>query len=292
MIQRNDKLQLTTDAGATIMLGWDYGLPYYIEGLSGVAVEMRTSQGANQQGVTLDGQSVGGVSRAVYGDIWLPEGAQADAAARRLLQTLPALTTGTMYFVDKYFARFAVEQTPAITNINGMLHWELTLFSPEPYWYAVDSKTWQLGGYAPAFSFPVNYAQPHQFGISQESYFVVANNPGAVAVPFSLRFGCTATVENPGIILATSGAYLRVLTTMEPGDVIEIYQSTAGIPAATLTRDGVQTNIFYLVDEQSTLFSLAAGDNVLRPLADTGLDGLQVGVSIYPAHMGVIPDAI
>ena len=53
---RKDHLRLVTDAGASLDLGWDYGIPYQIDNLSGVDVTLKTAQGVNQQGVTVEGQ--------------------------------------------------------------------------------------------------------------------------------------------------------------------------------------------------------------------------------------------
>ena len=47
---RKDHLRLVTDAGASLDLGWDYGIPYQIDNLSGVDVTLKTAQGVNQQG--------------------------------------------------------------------------------------------------------------------------------------------------------------------------------------------------------------------------------------------------
>ena len=42
---RNDHLRLVTDAGASLDLGWDYGIPYQMDNLSGVDVTLKTAQG-------------------------------------------------------------------------------------------------------------------------------------------------------------------------------------------------------------------------------------------------------
>ena len=55
---RQDQLRLVTDAGAALDLGWDYGIPYQMDGLSGVDVTLKTAQGVNQQGVKDDSQNV------------------------------------------------------------------------------------------------------------------------------------------------------------------------------------------------------------------------------------------
>lgn len=46
-MERQDHLMLVTDAGAELHLGWDYGIPYSIDPLNGVAVELQLAQGVN-----------------------------------------------------------------------------------------------------------------------------------------------------------------------------------------------------------------------------------------------------
>ena len=82
---RKDHLRLVTDAGAVLDLGWDYGIPYRMDGLSGVDVTLKTAQGVRQQGVTVEGQSVEGVAHEVIADFW---GADGEVQADRFLQLL------------------------------------------------------------------------------------------------------------------------------------------------------------------------------------------------------------
>ena len=47
---RKDHLQLVTDAGATLDIGWAYGTPYSLDPINGVDVDVQTAQGVNQVG--------------------------------------------------------------------------------------------------------------------------------------------------------------------------------------------------------------------------------------------------
>ena len=58
-----DHLKIVTDAGAVLHLGWDYDAPYFLDPLNGIDVDLKTAQGVNQVGDTVEGQSVSGVSR-------------------------------------------------------------------------------------------------------------------------------------------------------------------------------------------------------------------------------------
>ena len=45
---RKDHLQLVTDAGATLDIGWAYGTPYSLDPINGVDVDVQTAQGVNR----------------------------------------------------------------------------------------------------------------------------------------------------------------------------------------------------------------------------------------------------
>ena len=88
---RKDHLQLVTDAGATLDIGWDYGTPYSLDPINGVDVDVQTAQGVNQVGVSVERQSVAGVSRELIIHCHSSHG---DADAELLLEKLPCLQSG------------------------------------------------------------------------------------------------------------------------------------------------------------------------------------------------------
>lgn len=103
---RKDHLQLVTDAGATLDIGWAYGTPYSLDPINGVDVDVQTAQGVNQVGVSVERQSVAGVSRELIIHCHSSHG---DADAELLLEKLPYFTSGTMYFEDKYLSLCAFQ---------------------------------------------------------------------------------------------------------------------------------------------------------------------------------------
>lgn len=83
-----------------------------------------------------------------------------------------------MYFGDAYFTRFVVQKTPYFSSYTEP-RCELMLYSPKPYWYGLTATARVLGGYQPAFSFPVCY-DSHTYGIRQDGEAAVLRNPGSL----------------------------------------------------------------------------------------------------------------
>ena len=282
-----DHLKLVTDAGAVLHLGWDYNAPYNLDPLNGVDVDIQTAQGINQTGTTVERQSVAGVSRTLSGGFW---GGHALDNARNFARKLPYYTTGTMYFEDAYFTRFVVQKTPYFSSYTEP-RCELMLYSPKPYWYDLTATARVLGGYQPAFSFPVCY-DSHTYGIRQDGEAAVLRNPGSLPVPFTATLRSTMPVEHPRVVDLRTGAFIGFDLTLQDGDRLEIYRSTTDRLACTLTREGKTSNIFSKLDEDSTLTELQPGDNILSMQADSGAAYLQASVSFYPMEAGVLPEPL
>ena len=282
-----DHLKIVTDAGAVLHLGWDYDAPYFLDPLNGVDVDLQTAQGVNQVGATVEGQSVSGVSRTLDVVFW---GAYALDNARAFSKKLPYFTKGTLYFGDHYFTRFVLRKTPYFSSYTEP-RCELMLYSPKPYWYGLTATARVLGGYQPAFTFPVCY-DSHTYGIRQDGEAAVLRNPGSLPVPFTATLRCTMPVEHPRVVDLKTGAFVGFDLTLQPGDVMEIYRSTSDRLACTLTRAGKTENIFAKLDEDSTLTELQPGDNVLSMQADSGSGYLQASVSFYPMEAGILPEPL
>ena len=143
-----DHLKIVTDAGAVLHLGWDYDIPYFLDPLNGIDVDLKTAQGVNQVGDTVEGQSVSGVSRTLDVVFW---GAYALDNARVFSKKLPYFTKGTLYFGDHYFTRFVLQKTPYFSSYTPQPRCSLMLYSEKPFWYSITATAAVLGGYEPAF---------------------------------------------------------------------------------------------------------------------------------------------
>lgn len=196
-----------------------------------------------------------------------------------------------MYFGDAYFTRFVVQKTPYFSSYTEP-RCELMLYSPKPYWYGLTATARVLGGYQPAFSFPVCY-DSHTYGSRQDGRGGGAAQPRQ---PWPLPFTATLlqhpAVEHPRVVDLRTGAFIGFDLTLQDGDRLEIYRSTTDRLACTLTREGVTSNIFAKLDEDSTLTELQPGDNVLSMQADSGAAYLQASVSFYPMEAGILPEPL
>lgn len=166
------------------------------------------------------------------------------------------------------------------------------LYTPKPFWYDLTAVRSVLGGFRPAFSFPVCY-DSHQYGIRQDGTMAVLRNDGSLPVPFTATLSCATTpVVHPKVVDLRTGAYIGFDLTLQPDDTLEIYRSTSDRLAVALTHEGITTNCFAALDEDSTLTELQPGDNVLSLQAESGASYLRASVSFYPMEAGILPEPL
>lgn len=274
--------RIVTDAGKTFRFGYEYGTIFDISPLSGIDVKITTSQGFQQIGETVENQAVGGITRTIKG-VFVNK---SDSLKKTMLAALPVFTTGKLFFNNDYYFDFVVKKSPEILKTSsGKSTFSMMLQCPDPFWHLTKESSYVIGGYTPAFTLPAKY-DAHIFGIKSDT-FINCFNEGDTDVPFTLKLFAESDVKNAGIINVVTFQKIRVLKDLIAGDVVTINRN-GGRLYVTLTRDGKTTDIIHLLDENSDLFWMGQGDNVLKMTADDGLEYLTASVSFNPSLMGVI----
>ena len=273
--------RIETNAGAVIRLGYKDGIIFDISPLSGVDVTLATSQGYQQIGETVESQSARGVSRTIRGTFI---GDTAEARAREMLRALPVFTTGRLIFDDRYFCNIYVQKTPYVvhSSSDGKYTFSMMVYCETPYWLDTKGSMYTLGGYTPAFSFPVMYNQ-HIFGTRNASAFTNCYNGGAVDVPFVAKFTTSAEASGIGLINVHTLEKLKLDIMLTMDDEIVIRRENSRLFVELNGADA-----FSILDENSDLYYMHPGDNVLRATADSGLEALQVSISYNAAETGVV----
>jgi len=132
--------------------------------------------------------------------------------------------------------------------------------------------------------------ETHKFGSRSSERFTNIINSGDVPTAFSLSIRTTAASTNVTITNVLTGEFLRIIGTLNIGDVVEIARDSSGQLSATLTADGVTTDIVSRVDDDSNLYELAVGDNIILVSDNETSGGLIVDISFDPAVGGVYED--
>lgn len=279
------KITIQSDNGRTVYINAGTGLDGNMDPISGVDVGISTSRGVNQIGENITDQTVGSVVRTISGECRTP------AAAKELLRAIPPLSKGKLILNDAYFCEYVVKRSPYVTRVPGSrnkLTFSTILYCRLPYWQGITAISALMGGYTPTFSFPVNYAEPHMFGVRNQSAFVNVVNPGDFRTPFTVIFSAELPVENPVLLNCVSGAKLRLITSLAKDQQLKVYRDNQ-LHVERISAGTVE-DVLACLDDDSDLFYLESGDNLLKADADSGADDLQCSVTANAAYMGVYPD--
>jgi hypothetical protein len=276
-------LKYVSGSGRTVIMG--RGTPFTItkvDGLDGVETDIETSQGFEQVGETIDTLTTGGNTIKVYGRCNPFCKAYGDA----LVNTILPMSTGRLYFADKFWIDVAVKNAPAIAQALRKATFNFRLYAPYPYWKSVKKNVYKLGGSLGGFRFPVNYATPHHFGQRSATLFLNCVNNGNVKTDFRLTLYAKAGLANVTITNAQTQEFIGINTEMQGGDYVYMFRENNQLRCIR-DRNGVISDIFSDVDEDTDLFFMNVGDNVLRSQAESGGNNLIVQVDFYDTKSGV-----
>ena len=170
-----------------------------------------------------------------------------------------------MYFEDKYFCRFVLSKTPYTKSIHPYPVLALMLFCPETLLVQLAGSELLHQRLCAQLQAAHQLQHTPPFRRAHLHRLAECYNPGALAVPFTATLKSDGAVVNPCVLNIITGQSIRILTTLTPGQVIEIYRTTTDKLAVKRTEDGTEENIFSLLDEDSDLLELAPGDNLLKP---------------------------
>ena len=266
--------------GDTVIFDYDHG--YLInkpKGIDTINVSLSEVQTIDRVGKTVESATVQTRPVTVSGII---VGTDGNARKAALVAAVRPDIPGKLY-ADDYFLDVYVTATPTVEADRKCAKFQFSISAAYPYWQKADKVAKALWGVENCFKFPWNISRAYRFGQLQKAQYTNIANTGSLPVPFTATFTAMDTVENPKITNIQTGAFLLLNKTLEPGETV-VVENTHG---KTYVTSSVEGSIRGALDLDSTLFRLAAGDNVLKPEADSGLEQLEVQITFAPELPGV-----
>ena len=269
--------------GEKYVFGVNGGTVFDMDVASGASIDIGTSQGFTQIGETVESQKVSGKVIAVNGVIYQ----SVNEMKNRMRRVFAPFASGRLVFEGKYYIYVYVKSTPTFSPVKGNGKFSMQLFAPYPFFLSLDEKSIGIGAIEPKFSFPVNYEEPHIFGLKQAEKYKNVFNAGDVIVPFKVTMAASGTSENPTITNLKSSEFLKLNGTLNVGDSVAIYRDDQGVLRAELKSNGESIDIISWIDEKSSLFDLAVGDNLISATDERGGDNLSTRFYYNPAVVSV-----
>lgn len=254
------------DNGEKYVFGKDGSNVFDMNVGDGVSVELGTSQGFSQVGETIESQTVAGrvinVSGVVFGDVV--------ERKRTMRKVIAPLSSGRLIFEGTHYTRVAVKSAPTFSPIKDDGRFSLQFFAPFPFFFEINEKSSVIGSVSPLFSFPVNYATPHQFGTKAGERYTNVVNSGDVKIPFSVNLQSSGVSSNINIANLKTFEFLKINGTLNAGDIFRVYRDDQNVLRAELQANGETKDVISWIDEDSSLFELNVGDNLILVTDDQG----------------------
>lgn len=270
--------------GDTYLLGTNNNIVFDIDGLSGIAVDIGTSQGSAQVGESVETQSVNGKTLSVKGHIF----SDIQNGKKMLRKAFAAFQHGRLVFGD-YYIYVYVQEAPTFSPIKNNGAFTMMLFAPYPFFRSINTASGEIGKITPQFSFPVTYSSSstHVFGTRSAQKYANFVNNGDMEVPFSVTFIADSTSTNTTLTNLQTLEKLAISGSLTSGQVLRIYRNDNGVLKAELTSAGVTTDALAMIDETSNLWYLHVGDNLLNISDSQGANNISVTVEYNEAVGGV-----
>ena len=276
------KAKFINSKGQTFLFGYEHQNLFDIDGLTGQDISISASQGFNQIGETVENLSVGGRLFEISGRLL----GEATEQKKKMLSVFAPFESGRLIFEEKYFIECVVKYTPIITIEKKNPKFNIVLSASYPFWQKITKESYIAGSFVPSFRFPVNYSEPHRFGVPVSGALLNVYNGGEVEAYFRIDIISRGETLNPGILNVKTQEFLKLNTKVVAGEKYSIYRKKRKLVVEKET-EGIVEDVFSLLDEDSDLFALHVGDNVISAFAEENESLLTVVITFNKAVVGV-----
>lgn len=242
-------------------------------GMGGTTAEIYTADKADRPGSKITGKHVVAKPITVYGQI-NDKVTDYETAREVLLRSIRAgMEVLLVYECANYTRHCNATVQSAPDPARGIFpEFDIDFFRESPFWREGDGQSRRTTGfntYEPNLIFPIVIPEEGlQFAVQTAPLLANIVNNGDEELPLTVQFIALAPTSNPSLINVVTRETLTVATDMLEGDAITV-ETDDDLLTATLLRDGVETNIFNLVQEDAAAWlKLHKGSNYLRAGAD------------------------
>lgn len=273
---RGNTLELTNNPNYTV---------YKIEGLNPPQATINSSVNT-----TTDGSSINSV-RLENRNIVIYVAIEGSVEANRinLYKYFPVKKTVKLYFNNDSRSVY-IEGTVELIECNLFTSKQvaqISLICPKPYFKDVSNLITMFSDVSKMFEFPFSIAKTgveiSAISTNQRRSIV---NVGDVETGVIIKLFAIGTVVNPVIYDVLKRTYLKFNFTMSASDTLLI-NTNVGEKSIELIRDGVSYNAMGYMVQDSSWFTLEAGDNVFTYDADSGNSNLQLTFTTAILYSGV-----
>lgn len=102
-----------------------------------------------------------------------------------------------------------------------------------------------------------------------------------------IQLKALATVVNPSVLNIYTHQFIKIMQTLEKGDMLEITTYINNKRIVMHKADGTTKNVLNWMTLDSDFLQLAVGDNTFRYDAESGIDNIEMTIYHNPCSLGV-----
>lgn len=261
-----------------------------VTGLAGIDNTVYKTNSMGQHGDTYINQRFEPRDITIEGNINSRDKDKVLSLRRQAEKILNAELDAKLVYIYKDFVRVIdckVDGGPTFKRAAVFMQYSIPLLCCSPFWREETEARNEIAAWVPSWEFDFEIPEEGmEMGYREPSVIVNVYNEGDVKSGMRIVFSAIGTVVNPMLLNINTQEYVKILATLQAGDVITI-NTEYGQKGATLTRDGKETDYFRYIDVESTFMQLAIGNNVFRYDAESGVDALEATIYHNNKYLGV-----
>ena len=267
-----------------------------VNGFDGLESEIISSQSAYQDGISINKTILKDRLLTLNCHMAIDNEQQRHVLKRKLYNAFNPKIKGNMkIYTDAGQLRGAsnlrVVQAPIFEDdyegLNDLVSFQIQLIMPLPYFEDINANRVDFGNDIGNFFFDLEIEEEgNELSIRNNSTILNIYNSGDAETPLKVIFKAKSNVKNPSIYNVYTKEYIKINKTMQEGEEITI---TTGIGNKRVESflNGITTNIFNLLDIQSSFMWLDIGDNIIRYDAEYMIEQLEVYIYYTNYYLGV-----
>ena len=267
-----------------------------VNGFDGLESEIISSQSAYQDGISINKTILKDRLLTLNCHMAIDNEQQRHVLKRKLYNAFNPKIKGNMkIYTDSDDLRGAsnlrVIQAPLFEDdyegLNDLVSFQIQLTMPLPYFEDINTNRVDFGNDIGNFFFDLEIEEEgNELSIKNNSTILNIYNSGDAETPLKVIFKAKSNVKNPSIYNVYTKEFIKINKTMQAGEEITI-TTDIGNKRVESYLNGVTTNIFNLLDIQSSFMWLDIGDNIIRYDAEEMIEQLEVYTYYTNYYLGV-----
>ena len=259
-----------------------------IQGLSENSIAVSEASSVDQIGSTLTGTKIQSKNLVLSGDFYFtPERRQ------HLINVLVPGKRGVLRYITgdlDVYLEVTPSTTPALSMNPVIQDFQFQLRASYSYWRERVSTVYDFTQIVSYFRFPRSFSSTEPWKISRATKNIILNirNESTQESGFTLTFEAVTDVTSPEILNIETQQIIKLKNdfVLKAGDkaIITTYEDNK---RCILLKSGIEFPAYKYLSDDTVLFSLQPGDNIIRYGANDNYEGLRAKIEFSRTLAGV-----